>query len=202
MWLMSLISTWAMWTSAVIQEQPLSGARLKDIANLILKNYSLYTQIKSVTGVPEYVTGCFDYRESSFDHSAYLANGDPLFNSDGEPIQTSHVPVGLGPIDTSMSDPWVQGAILSLKHEGFDKLKSWDLLSAITAIEAWNGFGYERYRVNSPYLWSKTQYYSRGLFVRDGEFNKDAIDEQMGCVPILLTLKAMGVDLNERAPTD
>lgn len=184
-----------MWTNTTLKDEKLTIARLKDITARIHTNWGDYETIKAATGVPSYVTACFDYRESSFDHSAFLANGDPLFNSDGVPLKTSHVPKGLGPFSN-----WLEGAIASIKADGLDAIKHWDLVNALYVMEAWNGFGYSHRGLESPYLWSKTNWYSKGLFNYDGHFEKEMVDQQIGCVPILLALKAQGIDLNEIAP--
>lgn len=164
-------------------------------AHIILANWAKYTDVKNATGVPEHVTGVIHYRESDFDFETYLANGDPLFDHVGHPIQTHHVPKGLGPVKD-----WAEGAVLSYHHEGFDRIHDWTIANALYEIECYNGSGYLNRNIESPYLWAGTNQYTKGKYVSDGVFDPDAVDQQLGVVPILLALKEAGVDLQEKPP--
>lgn len=194
---MSLEETWTMWQEAKTPELHTLTLRMISIMANVTLSWPLYEAVNAQIGVPPHVIACLDYRETVFDHGAWLANGDPLFNSDGLSVKTAHVPVGLGPVKC-----WIDGAVMSLQHQGFDKIKNWTLLGALYALEAWNGFGYANRGLASPYLWSKTQFYSKGLFVADGEFDPNAVDYNFGCVCLLKQLKAQGRDLNEVPPSD
>lgn len=192
---MSLEEYWDMWQTTKVDDSFKTTEKLMVISKRINFYMPTYEEVTKITGVPAYVIACFDYRESSFDHNAYLANGDPYVNSDGKFMQTAHVPKGLGPVTN-----WIDGAVLSLEHEGLNLVKNWHLAHALYAIEAWNGFGYTNNGLETPYLWSKTNHYGQGLYTSDGHLNKYAIDQQIGCVPILKMLKSQGVDLQEIDP--
>jgi len=194
---MSIQLNWYMWENAQTANTHALALRIIKIMAMINTNWAQYGLVSDQTGVPRHVIACIDYRETGFNHSAWLANGDPLYNSDGIPIPSSHEPKGLGPATN-----WVSGAVLSLKSQSLYKAKSWDLLSALHELEAWNGFGYSNRGMNSPYLWSKTQFYNKGLFIQDGDFDPEAEDYSFGCVPILKELKMQGFDLNEIPPKD
>lgn len=193
---MSLEETWNMWQEAQTPELHTLTLRIMSIMANVNLSWVLYEAVNAHTGVPPHVIACLDYRETQFNHGEWLANGDPLFNSDGLSVKTAHVPVGLGPVKC-----WIDGAVLSLQHQGLDKIKNWDLLSALYVLEGWNGFGYANRGLNTPYLWSKTQFYTKGLFVADGEFDPKAVDYNFGCVPLLKQMKAQGRDLNEVQPS-
>lgn len=188
---------WDLWKTAL----PTTDTSILNEASFavtkILGNWSLYKQVgDALGGVPPYVVGCLHYREASFDFKTHLANGDPLWNSDGKPIATTHVPSGLGPFDS-----WVSGAVGALDYEGWKSLH-WDLVNALENLHGYNGWGPEKYHnCNSGYLWAGTQHYKSGMYIEDGAWDPEAIDHRPGCALLLMGLKAHGVDLNEIEPS-
>lgn len=183
-----------LWQSAHLTDDPAMLRELHNVCNTIMKNWDVYKKVgDAVNGIPPYVIGALHYRESSFDFASHLANGDPLWNSDGVPLKTRHVPQGLGPYDS-----WVSGAIGALRYEGFDRGYHWDLANALENMHMYNGWGPEKYHgVNSGYVWAGTNHYSKGMYVADGQWDASAVDRRPGCAAILLALRAQGVDLND-----
>lgn len=180
-----------MWNEALVDTS--RKAEIDSISSLCLGYWPLYEAVKAQCGVPEYITACLDYREESFDHTCYLANGDPLFNSDGVPMKTYHVPKGLGPAKS-----WVEGAVLSLGDAGLVKhvAKAWSSIADVLFhLEAYNGLGYEHHGRISPYLWSGTSLYKSGKYVSDGVYDNNFVDKQLGCVPILRALQFKGISI-------
>jgi lysozyme family protein len=55
-------------------------------------------------------------------------------------------------------------------------------------LEGYNGFGYRRRGVPTPYLWSFSNIYESGKFVLDGKFDPNAVSKQCGAA---LMLKAV-----------
>jgi lysozyme family protein len=164
----------------------------KSVASLIIKfRAGFYDFVEAKTGVPWYVVGALDCRESDFDHQAYLGNGDPL----NKP--THDVPRGRGPFPN-----WSTGAVDALILGGWDKLPPgghWDIVTALIKLESFNGEGYAHMGLPSPYVWAGTNIEKPGKYTSDGHFDPHAIDHQPGCAAILLTLRDLhGVDLNEK----
>lgn len=177
------------WNEALVDTS--RKAEIDSISSLCLGYWPLYEAVKEACGVPEYMTACLDYRESDFDHRSYLANGDPLFNSDGRPLQTRHVPKGLGPVKS-----WVEGAVLSLNDAGFHIGLDWNnIADVLFYLESYNGLGYQHHGHISPYLWSGTSLYTSGKYVSDGVYDNNFVDKQIGCVPILRALQFKGVSI-------
>jgi lysozyme family protein len=56
-------------------------------------------------------------------------------------------------------------------------------------LEAYNGFGYRRKGVPSPYLWSFCNLYERGKYVADGQYDPNAVSKQCGAGVMLKKLK-------------
>ena len=130
------------------------------------------------TGVPWAVVAAIHMRESDFDLTCNLCNGEPLGRV------TRQVPRGRGPYET-----WEASALdaLGLEREAFPG--EWTLAGAARFLERYNGLGYARRGRHSPYLWSgSTAGLGAGKYVEDGRFDATAIDDQVGCLPLLKAL--------------
>jgi hypothetical protein len=55
----------------------------------------------------------------------------------------------------------------------------------------YNGLGYASKGVPSPYLWAGTNQYSSGKYVADGKHDPNHVDQQLGCVAMLLSMMAI-----------
>ncbi|HBB98745.1 MAG TPA: hypothetical protein DC054_25480, partial [Blastocatellia bacterium] len=80
---------------------------------------------------------------------------------------------------------WEDSAIDALVFENFDRVEDWTLPGSLFRLEGFNGFGSRTRGINSPYLWSFSNHYTKGKFVKDGVFNSEAVSQQCG-VAILL----------------
>ncbi len=184
------IDIWQKWQTASINPNRLAEAT--KAAHRLLTGIDNYSLVSQATNVAPQVIGCFHYREASFSFSTHLANGDPLWNSDGTPMPTVHDPRGLGPFDS-----WVSAAIGAIQNEGFEHGYHWDLVNALDNCEIWNGLGYREMGVPSPYVWAGTNHYVRGKYVADGVYDPNAVDDQLGCAAILKVLKSLNIGLQE-----
>ncbi len=61
----------------------------------------------------------------------------------------------------------------------------------MTILERYNGLGYYHKGLPSPYVWSGTDQYVKGKYVADGVFDPNAVDSQLGCAGLLLTMQAI-----------
>ena len=136
-----------------------------------------YQAVEAKTGVPWFVIAGLHQRESDADFTTYLGNGEPLNRV------THLVPKGRGPFAT-----WEAGAIDALALDGLNQVKEWTPARACYETEKFNGFGYRRRGIWSPYLWSFSNHYSRGKYVADGQFSADAVDQQCGAIPVMKRL--------------
>ena len=137
-----------------------------------------------------------------------VRNGSPVFskhlhNGDSLKGRTTRVPAGRP--RHAPENGWKHGytweesakdaLILKDLHNwtGWDSIQVWGY-----ALEGFNGFGYrgtyggKRIGINSPYLWSFTNHYSRGKYVYDGKFSWTAVSQQAGAMAILKALMDMG----------
>lgn len=146
------------------------------IVDRILPHKSDYQTIEKTTGVPWFLVAAIHYREGNLDFNTYLGNGQSLTKP------TTEVPIGRGPFTS-----FVEGAVDSLQIDGLDKVGTgnWDISRCLYEAEAFNGFGYIKENINSPYVWSYSNLYTSGKYVGDHDFNATSVDEQCGVAVIL-----------------
>lgn len=141
-----------------------------------------YQVVEKATGVPWAVIAVIHERESSQSWSRSLAQGDPW-------DQVSvHVPAGRGPFRN-----WEEAAIDALVNCSpyAARWKDWSAGGAMTLLEQYNGLGYARRGLPSPYVWSGTDQYVSGKYVRDGVFDPGVVDKQLGCAGLLKAMMTL-----------
>jgi len=166
----------------------------KNIIPKIIEHKEKYLEVSRATGCPAAFVAMIHLRENGPDvgkFSAYLGNGQPLTKV------TSLVPKGRGPFSS-----WAEGAIDALRLVGMDKVKSWTLERMIFEWERYNGFGYRQRNINAPYVWSFTNHYTRGKYVRDGLFNSDSVDGSPGCFAVYESLVASDASFDVTPASD
>ena len=67
----------------------------------------------------------------------------------------------------------------------------WTVGGVMTLFEEYNGLGYAARGIASPYVWSGTDQYVAGKFIRDHVFDAKRADVQDGCAPILSLMMAL-----------
>jgi lysozyme family protein len=163
----------ALWNSIKVSNK--AGA--DKFAKKIIANEPRYRKIQDATGVPWYFVGLLHMRESSCDFRGVLHNGEHII---GTKKVTSLVPAGRGPFRS-----WEEAAIDALKLKGLQKIKDWPVERIAYEAERYNGLGYTKRGVNSPYLWAGSNHQQPGKFVADHQWSPDAIDTQMGVMTVL-----------------
>ncbi len=145
-----------------------------------------YEAVGNQVGVPWHFIGVIHALEASFNFRAHLHNGDhPLTQ------RTRQVPAGR-PATWLPPDDWESSAKDALRLLGFTGKSDWSLERTLYRLEAYNGFGYRRIGVPSPYLWSFSTHYEAGKFVADGKFNAKARSQQCGTAVMLRLLADAG----------
>lgn len=122
-----------------------------------------------------------------------LGQGDPLH------AKSHNVPKGMGPyLDhpgdvTPGHDAWTRCCVDVLVNSAprAAKWDDWTAGGVMTLWEEYNGLGYAAHGVPSAYVWSGTDQYDHGKYVRDGVFDPKKVDVQEGCAPILAMLMAL-----------
>jgi lysozyme family protein len=155
----------------------------------LLEYRDRYAEVVKGSKIPWWFVGLAHMMESGFNFKTHLHNGDPLTR------KTFRVPAGR-PARGSPPFDWVDSARDSLDRLGLFGESDWSLSRALYRIEQYNGFGYRRFGVPSPYLWSFSTIYKKGKFVADGVFNGDAVSKQCGAATVLKFLHQKGeIDL-------
>lgn len=148
-------------------------ARVTAVAQHLLTFKSQYAEVSAATGIPILVIVAIHERESGADFSTYLGNGDPL----NKP--SVHVPRGRGPFRS-----WSTGAIDALTLDKLNQVNDWTWERAVYEWVLYNGFGPLAHGHQSGYAWAGTNIYDGGKYVRDGVWDPNAWDSQLGCYPV------------------
>lgn len=149
------------------------------------KNRPRYDEVSVLAGVPSGLVAALHWREASGDFKKYLHQGDPL----GRPAV--HVPK-----DIPIFHLWEPAAVHALKMKEtlrveLDLTAASRNLNAMCAFaESYNGMGYRRRGVASPYVLAGTDGYISGKYVTDGRYDPDAVDRQLGVLPMLRACSA------------
>lgn len=159
--------------------------RADSTAGTITKNRARYEAVAKPTGVPWFWIAIAHHLEGGGDFSTHLHNGDSLSD------RTHNVPAGR-PARGSPPFTWVVSAIDALDIKNLRDVGKWPPSRCLYEWERFNGFGYRRRGINSPYLWSGTSAYTSGKYVSDGVFSDSAVSKQVGCVTLLYSLIAKG----------
>ena len=141
-----------------------------------------YQAVAAGTGVPWAAIAAIHERECSQDWTGSLAQGDPWNRV------SVHVPAGRGPFNS-----WEEAAIDALRNCApyAARNKDWSIGGTLTVLEEYNGLGYASRGVPSPYVWSGTDQYRSGKYVRDGVYDPNAVDSQLGCAGLLMAMMAL-----------
>lgn len=133
----------------------------------------------SGSGVPWYFIACVHYLECSFSFKKHLHNGDPLTG------YTVHVPAHRPKVGHAPPFTFEESAVDAIKLMKYDQVTNWSLPFILLKLEGYNGFGYNRKGIRTPYLWSFSNHYTKGKYVKDGVYDADAVSSQLGAAVIL-----------------
>jgi lysozyme family protein len=152
-----------------------------------------YEEVAAKTNVPWHVIAIIHNLECSGRFDCHLHNGDPLRR------RTVKVPKGRPP----KGDPpfsWEASAIDALTYVRFTTWTDWSVAGTLYKIETYNGLGYHKRGLPSPYLWSGSQHYVRGKYIADGKFDPKAVSTQIGAAVLLRRMADEGLVEFECAP--
>lgn len=153
------------------------------VARKLVKNRTRYQRVEARTGVPWFIIAVIHQRESSGDFSGVLHNGEAII---GKGLKTGLVPKGRGPFNS-----WEEAAVDALVNcpPFAARNRDWSVGGTLELLERYNGLGYFNRGQPSPYIWSGTNQYVRGKFVRDGVYDATAVDKQLGCAGLIMAMK-------------
>ena len=159
---------------------PAKLPEIKAVAAQILTGKERYLALEKISKVPWYVIGMIHSLEASCNFTKHLYNGDPLT------ARTVQVPKG-HPKEGTPPFTFEQSAIGALKLQGLIAEKDWSIGNILHILEGFNGYGYTKYHpeINTPYLWSYSQFYKKGKYGSDGKFDANLVSKQPGVACIL-----------------
>lgn len=163
--------------------RPDRAAAVGEIVAKLRQNTRRYEAVGKTLGVPWYVVGIIHSLEAGMNFDRHLHNGDPLSE------RTTRIPAGR-PKTGNPPFTWEASASDALGGQGFGTWKDWSIPAILFKLEEYNGFGYRNRNppLNSPYLWSFSNHYTRGKYVADGSFSSTAASTQCGAGVLLKRL--------------
>jgi lysozyme family protein len=162
------------------------------VAQRLVSGKARYATIETRTGVPWFIIAVIHEREADQDWSANIAQGDP-FNE-----VSVHVPQGRGPFD-SFEDAAYDALTNCAPHAA--RWTDWTAGGALTLLEMYNGLGYAARGLPSPYVWSGTDQYHSGKYVRDGVFDPNVVDTQLGCAGLISSMSGIDTSIAFAKPS-
>jgi lysozyme family protein len=172
-----------LWASCAIRQERSSAVAW--YRNKLVANRPRYEEVAAESQAPWWFIGITHALEATFNFQGHLHNGDPLSR------RTVNVPAGR-PIQWNPPTDWVSSAIDAITVEGFAGQHDWSLARAIYRFEGFNGYAYHRKGINSPYLWSFSNQYTKGKYVRDGVYDANVVSAQCGAAVMLKALQVSG----------
>lgn len=179
-----------LYNTATIRPEKKAEADL--VCKRILSGKQRYEFVGKILNIPWWFIGITHFMEAGHlfpKHFNYhLHCGDPLTG------RTTHVPKGR-PKHEPANGPgkpytWEESALDALRYMGYDKVGDWSIENTLNLFEKFNGMGYKKRGLNSPYLWSYTNHYTKGKFVMDGKYDPNAVSKQPGTAAIM---KGLGI---------
>jgi len=162
--------------------------KAKQEAETIAICRNTYKQVEAATRVPWAVIGIIHMLEGDGSFKTHLHNGDPLTG------YTKNFPKGRPMLGHEPPFTWEESAIDALRFDGLTSPRDWSKAAIVLdTLERYNGIGYRKRRVVSPYLWSGTEYYHAGKFTSDAHLDATAVSKQVGCALVLKNLERMGM---------
>ncbi len=174
--------------AGMFQAATVDSARQKTVdhvCDIIAANEAIYRRATDDLNVPWHFAAVVHALEANCNFGCHLHNGDPLT------ARTTHVPAGR----PQQADPpfaWWTSANDALVSEHLNALHDWSLSPYLWRLEAYNGWGYRKRGLVSPYLWSFTDRYVKGKYTADRVFDPNAVSKQCGGAALLKTLVARG----------
>ncbi len=186
----------SLWDNMQIRDDWKSIAQ--NVAKKIVNGQAKYAAAVAGTTIPWWFIGVVHMMEGGLDFGTHLHNGDPLT------ARTVNHPAGHPAVIQGLPIDWVYSAKDSIVYERLDKVTDWSLTSVLYHWHRYNGISneYKRRHIPTPYLWSGTQHYIKGLYTSDHHFEADRVSKQIGAAVLLralIEIKAVSLVANQGA---
>jgi lysozyme family protein len=170
----------ARWRAMVVRPERLAAA--DEVARRMASREARYRAITDPLGVPWYWLAAVHELEHSGRFTTSMVVTDPIDVRPGQPIP-----------DATITDAqWDDTARALLRARALPLWRGWDVPGLMYQWERYNGMGYRPLNVPSPYLWSFSNQYTAGKFIRAGVFSPTTVSAQPGTAVLLRRLIDLG----------
>jgi lysozyme family protein len=175
------------------------AAEVDKLATKLLANQARYERAGDDLDIPWQLIAVIHNMECSQNFTQHLHNGDPLT------ARTVRVPAGR-PKEGTPPFTWEASAADALTIRQLPEWDDWSVPGILYCLEGYNGWGYRRFHpdVKSPYLWSGSNHYVSGKYVKDGIWSSTAVSAQCGTATLLRRLAEKGTvaaaSISKKAP--
>ena len=173
-----------LWTSCAIR--PERAAIVDELVDRVAKNRKRYEAAARPAGVPWHVVGVIHLLEAA----GPSRRTSTTATRSGR--RTVRVPPGR-PATGSPPFTWEASAADALAQQGLNLWRDWSVPGTLFVLERYNGFGYRPRGINSPYLWSFSNQYTKGKYVADGKYSASTVSEQCGAAVLLTRMVQRGL---------
>jgi lysozyme family protein len=185
-----------LFASCIIAEE--KRPEVESVINRLMQGKQRYEGLCGPLKMPWYTVAVIHQLECSGRFDCHLHNGDPLT------AFTKNVPKNR-PDKGQPPFTWEASATDALNFDGLAKWEDWSLPGILYKLENYNGTGYRKHGIHTPYLWSYSNHYTAGKYVKDGIWSATAVSKQVGAAVILRRMKEKGLidfGTNQSPPAD
>lgn len=165
-----------LFASCIIKEA--KYPEIDKITAKMVQNKGRYEAVGDRLNIPWFVIAIIHSMEASLRFDTHLHNGDPLKE------RTVQVPAGRPKIGNPPFT-WEESAKDALVYDKLNTWTDWSIAGILYKLELYNGLGYYKQGINSPYLWSYSNHYTKGKYVQDGRYDPNAVSKQCGAAVLL-----------------
>ena len=176
-----------LFANCKVLDEHLSNVRA--LTDRISAHRPRYEAVGKPLGTPWWIIGALHAMEADLNFHTHLHNGDPLTQ------RTVQVPSGR-PKEGHPPFTWEVSATDALKMHGFHVWRDWSVAGALYKAEEYNGWGVRKFHAGSgptAYLWSYTNLYRGGKYVKDGVWSAAAKSQQTGVAAMLRLMADRGL---------
>jgi lysozyme family protein len=172
-----------LWQGAKLLDDKVE--QIKATVDRMIANKARYEAVVQQTTIPWFMVSILHEFEAAGNFTVHLHNGDPLTE------RTVRVPAGR-PAAGKPPFTWEDSARDAIELYKMKAVDFSDLAKTLDFFERYNGLGYRRRGMPSPFLWACTDRYKSGKFIADGTFSPDVVSQQCGTAAYLLYMKNTG----------
>ncbi|CAN5633962.1 hypothetical protein BH10BAC3_BH10BAC3_12710 [soil metagenome] len=192
-----------------------TGIAVKEIENIIYnitgQEKVRYENVAKSTGIPWYFIGILHYMESGGKFNVNMEDGKPLANlkpsmENGKTVfiltqskspRKSKTTKAPNTPDSSVAQKtpvtWEESTAQYLNLSWLSKWYDWSIPGVLYCFEKFNGFGYRKNGIFSPYVWGGSNIYRKGQFTSGANYDPNLVSPLIGAGVILKVMDEKGL---------